>query len=149
MEDEILIEARRAIEVQGAALNELRSRTGVLLAAASVSVSFLGAVLKAGAVGLGFLGGLSLVAFVISVGACIRVLMPSPDWIFRTSPRILIQDWIELDRGAASLKLHLAQSLEDHFDCNKVKLDHLYVWFQVAAFALAAEVLLGALRAAS
>lgn len=148
MEDEILTEARRAMEVQNASLNELRSRTGLLLAAASVSASFLGAAVETGASQLGFFGGLSLVAFVIAIGSCIRVLMPVPNWTFRTSPTILIEDWIDVDRGGASMSLYLAQCLEGHFEQNKAKLDALYVWFQIAAVSLAAEVLLGAVRAA-
>lgn len=74
IEDEILAEARRAMAVQVAALDELRARTGLLLAAASLSGSFLGAAAANNGSRLGFLGGVAIVAFVLGVGSCIRVL---------------------------------------------------------------------------
>ena len=147
-DDVILVEARRAIDFQHSSLNELRSRTGLILAAASVSASFIGAGLASGDHSLGFLGGLALVAFVIAVGSCIRVLMPAQGWWFATSPAVLIEDWVDIDRGEASMTLHLAKSLEGHYDRNRQKLDDLFVWFQVAAISVAAEVILGALRVA-
>lgn len=42
IEEEILTEARRSIDFQMASVDELRSRSGLLLAAASVSISVLG-----------------------------------------------------------------------------------------------------------
>lgn len=113
LEDEILTEARRAITFQAASLDELRSRTGLLLAAASVSASFLGAASAKGGGNLGFCGGAALVAFVIAIGCCIWVLMPRRDgWTFITSPTTLKKDWIDTQRPTESMKLFLATSLE-------------------------------------
>lgn len=53
-EDVILEEARRTITVQVSALDELRARTGILLAAAAISGSFLGATAASNGVGFGF-----------------------------------------------------------------------------------------------
>jgi hypothetical protein len=145
----ILAEARRAIDFQHSSLNELRSRTGLVLAAASVSASFIGSGVVGTGRQLGFLGGLALVAFVIAIASCIRVLMPAQGWWFATSPKTLIEDWVETDRGESSMTLHLARCLEDHHDRNRAKLDDLFIWFQIAAVSVAAEVILGALQVAT
>lgn len=149
-EGEILAEARRAITFQAASLDELRSRTGLLLAAASVSASFLGAATAKNGEGLGFCGGAALVAFVIAIGCCIWVLMPRRDgWTFITSPTTLKKDWIDTERPTESMKLFLATALEKHYDANAKKMGDLYVYFQVAAGSVAAEVILGALQIAT
>ena len=149
-EDEILAEARRAISFQAASLDELRSRTGLLLAAASVSGSFLGAATAKSGGDLNFWGGAALIAFVVAIGCCIWVLMPRhKGWIFITSPTTLKRDWIETDRPDESMKIFLATSLEGHYDANDKKMADLYVFFQVAAGSVAAEVILGAIQIAT
>jgi hypothetical protein len=149
-ENEILAEARRAITFQAASLDELRSRTGLLLAAASVSASFLGAATAKGGDDLGFCGGAALVAFVVAIGCCIWVLMPRRDgWTFITSPTTLKRDWIDTQRDTESMKLFLATALEGHYDANAKKMGDLYVFFQVAAGSVAAEVILGAIQIAT
>jgi hypothetical protein len=149
-EDEILTEARRAITFQAASLDELRSRTGLLLAAASVSASFLGAATAKGGGNLGFWGGAALVAFVGAIGCCIWVLMPRRDgWTFITSPTTLKKDWIDTQRPTESMKLFLATALENHYDENAREMADLYVFFQVAAGSVAAEVILGAIQIAT
>jgi hypothetical protein len=67
----------RALSQQEGVLNELRSRTGTLLAASSLVASFLGA----RAIGSGdyrWLTVFALIAFAVSVLACLYVLLPSP-----------------------------------------------------------------------
>lgn len=149
-ETEILGEARRAITFQAASLDELRARTGLLLAAASVSASFLGAATAKGGGDLGFCGGAALIAFVIAIGCCIWVLMPRRDgWTFITSPTTLKNDWIDTQRPAESMRLFLATALEAHYDANAKKMGDLYVFFQVAAGSVAVEVILGAIQIAT
>lgn len=71
-EDVILEEARRAIDFQASALDELWARTGILLAAAAVSGSFLAAATARADVGFGFLGGVAVVAFVLDAPSTAR-----------------------------------------------------------------------------
>jgi hypothetical protein len=149
IEDEILAEARRAIGVQVAALDELRSRTGLLLAAAALSGSFLGSATAQSDVSLGFIGGMAVVGFVCGIGFCIKVLWPKNEgWTFVTSPKQLIDDWVKIARPEESLPLFLAKCLEGHFDRNKERLDALYKWFQAAAFSVGASVILGSVQLA-
>jgi hypothetical protein len=149
LEDDILAEARRAIGVQVAALDELRSRTGLLLAAASLSGSFLGAAAANSGTSLGFMGLLAVIAFVLGVGSCIKVLWPKNEgWTFVNSPGQLISDWIETERPGESMQLFLARAMEGHFKKNKKRLDALYPWFQAAAFSVGASVILGSIQLA-
>lgn len=150
IEATIYEEAKRGIEVQVASLDELRSRTGLLLAAASVTASLL-APRAAGSSGLGTLGALALVVFALAVGACLWVLWPKRDWVFVTSPKILAEDWIDIERdgGNEAMLRFLAERMEDHYDGNKLKLDNLLLVFQVAAFATGAEVMLWTLQITS
>jgi hypothetical protein len=117
-EDVILEEARRAINVQVSALDELRARTGVLLAAAAVSGSFPGAATADNGVSLGFWGGAAVVAFVLGVAFCVVVLWPPGDdaWTFVNSPKQLIEDWVKAEQEGQILHLFLAECLEDNYD---------------------------------
>ena len=149
-EDVILEEARRAINTQVSALDELRARTGVLLAAAAVSGSFLGAATADRGVSLSFWGGAAVVAFVLGVFSCIVVLWPPGDdaWTFVNSPKQLIEDWIKVDQEGQTLHVFLAGCLEEHYDKNEKRLLRLYKWFQAAAVSVGGSVILGCLQLA-
>jgi hypothetical protein len=146
----ILEEARRAINTQVSALDELRARTGVLLAAAAVSGSFLGSATADNGVSLSFWGGAAVVAFVLGVFSCIVVLWPPGDdaWTFVNSPKRLIEDWIKVDQEGQTLHVFLAGCLEDHYDKNEKRLLCLYKWFQAAAVSVGGSVILGCLQLA-
>jgi hypothetical protein len=64
----------RSLDKQEELLSELRSRTGLLLAASSVAASFLGE--RALDDGHAVLALTALAAFVVSLGASIYVLLP-------------------------------------------------------------------------
>jgi hypothetical protein len=65
----------QALVQQESSLNELRSRTGTLLAANAVTASFLGAVaLKDGR--LATAAGLAVICFVLSLAAALYILLP-------------------------------------------------------------------------
>jgi len=74
-------EAGRALDAQERAVNELRSRAGVLIAAAAITTSFFGSRAIAG----GDLSGwvwVALVAFIAVGGSVLTVLWPRTDWSF-------------------------------------------------------------------
>jgi hypothetical protein len=148
-EDVILEEARRAITFQAAGLDELRARTGVLLAAAAVSASFLGSAAAENGTGLGFWGGAALIFFALGVWSCMVVLLPKRDgWTFVTSPALLIEDWITTSRPE-SMQLFLAKSLEENYDQNAKLLATLFSWFAAAAICIGASVVLGCIQLSS
>jgi hypothetical protein len=70
----------RALERQERSLDELRARTGTLLAASSLAASFLGA--RAADAGSGLLTVLALAAFVASIVFSAFVLIPREELVF-------------------------------------------------------------------
>jgi hypothetical protein len=70
--------AQRALDKQERLIDELRSRTGLLLAAASLAASFLGREAFAGDPKDG-LAILALVAFLVAVAASVYVLLPKSE----------------------------------------------------------------------
>jgi hypothetical protein len=145
IERDILAEARRAIEVQVAALDELRSRTGLLLGALALSGSLLGSATANNDISLGVWGIAAVLAFSFGVVACIVVLWPPKDdaWTFVTGPKQLIADWVKTSRPDESMHLFLAECLEDHYDANQQRLLGLYRWYQRASISVGAAVILG------
>ena len=144
-------ESKRAIVVQAASLDELRSRTGLLLAAASVTASFLASQATTRS-DLGVLGGVALLTFAVAVGACIHVLWPRKNgWTFVLSAKVLGEDWIDHEQpgGTAAMQRFIAEKLEGHYDANQRKLDALFRAFQVGAIATGAEVILWTLQLSS
>jgi hypothetical protein len=147
-EEIILEEARRAIDVQVASVDEVRSRTGLLLATAAVTISILGSV-TASSGGLGVLGFVAVGFFVAAVFCCLVVLRPREGaWTVVTSPRILIKDWIDTDRPEESLAVFLAESLEENYETNELLADFLFAWFQRAATCVGIAVFLGVVQLA-
>lgn len=138
-----LDEARRALTYQAGAVDELRARTGLLLAAASLSASFLG---PAGADegDLGTCGILALLAFMVAVGTSLFILWPRT-WTFVTSPTTLLEDWADHEREE-DVRRFLAERLEGHYDGNEKEWKRLMKCFQLAAFSVGAAVILGSLE---
>jgi hypothetical protein len=69
--------ALRALDKQETLLDELRSRTGALLAASALAASFLGGAAFKNPSPL--LAAIALLAFVISIGASVFILLPKRD----------------------------------------------------------------------
>jgi hypothetical protein len=111
----------RALDHQARVLDELRSRTGVLLAGASIVASFLGAQALSGA-DLDLLGGLGLLAFLAVIALSIWVLWPSGGWNFAMSATVLLEDWVDVERpgGLAAMQRFLAEKMEGHWDANQL-----------------------------
>ena len=98
--------ALRALDKQERLIDELRSRTGLLLAAASLAASFLGREAFAGDPKRG-LAILALGAFLLAVGASVYVLLPKTGkFIFAMvgAP--------DCTRGSTNLGTTLARSID-------------------------------------
>jgi hypothetical protein len=78
--DRLAFESRPGRERQERSLDELRARTGTLLAASSLAASFLGA--RAADAGSGLLTVLALAAFVASIVFSAFVLIPREELVF-------------------------------------------------------------------
>ena len=136
-------QSRRAIEQQAAVLNELRSRTGGLLTAASLVASFLAAQAIERS-GFDALAMFAMLAFLGVLGLCMSVLWPSREaWKFRLQSTLLLEDFDPATgRTTADMHRHLATCMEEHWDHNQSRLKPLFDRFQWACGALGAEVLL-------
>jgi hypothetical protein len=136
-------QAVRAVEQQFQQLDELRSRTAVILATSGVLTGFLGRV--AIEKGLGAWGYCALAAFTVSSIACLFVLWPRWEaWSFSINARKLIPYYLDEaePEPAESLLKYLAGAIHDDFEENTTPLHRLYGGFVLAAAALVVEILL-------
>lgn len=134
-------ESRRALDQQQAALDNLRTRTGVLIAAAAIASSFLGGqALRTEALSVwSWLGLVALAAVGLSA---ILVLAPWGRWVFSNNVETLLSGYIRADDPATlgEMEVRLAKFNQKHRDTNQRKLDRLYLGFRIACGALVLEV---------
>jgi tetrahydromethanopterin S-methyltransferase subunit B len=88
------VEAGRALDAQERTVNELRSRAGVLIAAAAVTTSFFGSNVVGGA-RAGLAAWLATVSFALIGVAVLAVLWPRREWEFSESGKDLIARYVE------------------------------------------------------
>ena len=134
-------EAIRAIAHQEKALDELRSRAGLLLAALSVVTSFLGGAAVT-AHGFGPMAAVAVGLFVGAGGALVSLLWPQPDWMFRFAPESIIGDYVEAAEPASLDDMHreLALHLGDNCVTNEARMEKLWRLYQLACVLLVGEV---------
>lgn len=135
--------ALRAMDDQVGELNRLHSQTGTLLAAGSITASFLGAQTLSEAGEFGSFGGLALVAFVVSTLAAIYVLLPRTSLVFSLSAPVLYETLAGQSEPRALQTI--AYWLEDYWQANRSQMRRLVVVFFVSGGALVAEVIFWAL----
>ena len=133
-------QARFNLARQEAALDELRTRTGILVAAATVVTSFLGQ--EAARDGWGLTGNLGLGAFVIVIGLWVYVLWPTYGWIFSNDVTVLREDYIESEppRSMQDTYAILADKHACHIAGNESRLRWLYRAFRGGIILIAVEV---------
>lgn len=133
--------ALRAIEQQERRLNELRSRTGTLIAAASVAASFLGSQ-AARAEELDVAGGLAVVGYLICVVAALYVLLPHRLVLeFRGSAMLQAADAV--DGASVEEVLRVASGWIERFhEANRDELQRMARWFTIACAGLGIEIVL-------
>jgi hypothetical protein len=134
-------EAVRAIEGQREAVDEIRTRSGVLLSATAIVTGFLGPP--------ALQGGPTLVAWVAagllvaSVAMAVYVLLPTDGWRFAVGTKLLLSGYIETEPTASMQELYrsLAWYLESNWESNKTMLAKRYDWFTFAAVLLVSETM--------
>jgi hypothetical protein len=139
----------RSISRQQAALDNLRSRAGTLLAAAAIVTSFLGAeALKDPGRVAGTTDRTLQAAELVAVGAfiglaisVISILWPRK-FVFSVSAADLLGKYIEIPEPwtVSRLERNLSLWLERHFNANQKKLSQLFWAFRIGCFLLAIEV---------
>jgi hypothetical protein len=136
-----------ALAEQERALNALRTRAGTVIAAASVSASFLGA--KVNASSLDAWAILALLAFVLCLGSAIWVLLPHElVFAFRGRTLMAVSDHEGVEDVAQAYRAANAW-IEPYLDANRDKIGSLSTWFATSCVLLAVEVILWTASVAS
>jgi hypothetical protein len=132
--------ALRGLDKQESLLEELRTRTGVLLAASSLAASFLGqqAFQNPSPRVLAFL---ALVAFVVSIAASVYILMPKENLFFSEAGAGLYEGLYAIRDDIAEVYRRLAYQLDRFWDSNDGTIAKLTRTYKVAAGALVIEIL--------
>jgi hypothetical protein len=129
--------SRSAVADQAARLGDLRTRAGTLLAAASIAGSFAGTTHGT----IDTVALFALVAYVVTVGSCIFVLLPHRlATEFRGT--VVLEISREVEATDEEVYEAVARWLEQSRTDNAGKLDELTRWYAVAAGALGVEVML-------
>lgn len=132
--------ALRSLDKQERLLEELRARTGVLLAASSIAASFLGqeAFLHPRPAALAVL---ALAAFVASIGASVFILLPKKDLAFAETGVGLYGGLYGAREDMPEVYRRLAYDLDLFWDRNDKTIRRLTHAYTLAAGALVIEVL--------
>lgn len=132
--------ALRGLDKQEGLLEELRSRTGVLLAASSLAASFLGqqAFQNPSPRSLAIT---ALVAFVASIAASVYILLPKKDLIFAERGAGLYEGLYVVRNDMAEVYRRLAYDLDRFWESNDDEIRWLVRAYTVAAGALVVEIL--------
>lgn len=140
--------ALRALDEQQDALRDLRARTGPLLTAAALSVTFLGAQ-AISREGLGIFAWTALVAFAVSLIATLFVLLPKDHLIFALDGPELYVALYEFRNDMREVHRRIAYWVARFRADNQPTLNRLNMAYRVATFALVAQVMLWALHLSS
>ena len=117
------------------ALNSLRYRAGLVLAAAGVVASFF----AQDAGGLGATGWIAVGAFVVTA-LCTVPLIVTRSWDFSFSARKILRDY--QDAEPAEALTELAQHRAADFEKTEERLQRLSRWLALAGLVFAIEVIM-------
>jgi hypothetical protein len=135
-------ESVRGLDMQNETLNELHSRTGIVIAAATVASAFLGAAALQRHPPEYWLNVLGLIAFAATTFLCLSVLWPSEDWEFSFDARELDDDYYAVDADPTEMCRAMSLSNAKSLEVNNEKLEQRFKMFRFACVALAADILL-------
>jgi hypothetical protein len=131
--------ALRRLDKQEGQLEELRARTGVLLAASSLAVSFLGQQAFRGPHPR-LLAAAALLAFVVSIGSSVLILMPEEDLAFSEKGSRIYESLYPVRSDMAEVYRRLAYDLDCFWHSNNATIGKLTRAYKTAAAALVVEV---------
>jgi hypothetical protein len=132
--------ALRGLDKQEQLLEELRARTGALLAAAALAASFLGQRAFEGPAPRG-LAIAVLASFVVSIGSSVYVLLPKRALVFAGNASELYDSLYGLRDQMSEVYRRLAYDVGRFCDENEPTMERVSDACSVAAVALVGEVL--------
>lgn len=133
--------ALRGLDKQEKLLEELRARTGVLLAASSLAASFLGTDAFGDSAPVA-VAVAALAGFLLSVAASLYILTPKATLIFAQAGAGLYEGLYAVRGDMTEVYRRLAYDLDRFWDRNDTTVVRLLRAFRVAAGALVAEIVL-------
>lgn len=134
-------ESLRALTQQASVLDALRTRTGILLAAVSVTATFLGSTALDGESLAGW-SCAGAIAFAVAVLAALGVLLPRDEWEFSMDANKIIDGYIDDPEPASLDEMHLefARLNQGCFQKNKRRLRWLFWAFRISVAGLAMSI---------
>jgi hypothetical protein len=145
-EDLAYAESTRAIELQASMLAELRSRCGILIAAASLTTAFLGSAALEHAA-FDTLSAIAVMAFVGVLVLSLWIIVPRAGWAFSLSADTLLDDWQGGRCGDISdMKAFVARQIEKNWDSNDALMRAFYLRFALATALLGVDALLWTIK---
>jgi hypothetical protein len=132
--------AQRALDKQERLVEELRSRTGVLLAAAALAASFLGREAFREDIRRGF-AVIAIAAFLASIAASVYILLPKKGkFVFSLVGAGLYEGLYAHRENLPEVYRRLAYDLDRFWDLNDVELQKLTNAFRIGAGSLFVEI---------
>jgi hypothetical protein len=133
--------ALRSLDLQERGVEQLRARTGTLLAASSLTASFLGAQ-AIQRTGIDLPGALALVALGASIVLCIYVLLPKSKFVFDIEPSRMYEALLEVAADESELRRRLVYWLDSFWQANQDLINSLGRYYVAATVALLLQLAL-------
>ena len=130
-------EALRRRDRMRDSISELRSRTGLLISAASIATAFLGSVAAKGHHGIPGKFYWAIAPFILSIVLSMLLVVPLPRWRFSFDLGALAS---VSSASGKDFKAYVATQLETASAANQKLLNGMYIAFGVAAVALAFSI---------
>jgi hypothetical protein len=134
-------ESTRALDIQSKVLDELRARTGVLIAASSVGSAFLGAEALKHHHATYCLNLAAFAVFAVVMGICLFILWPR-GWQFAYDATDLDDAYVVKREDPTQACRSMAAGHTKHRRANGTKLKPRFIAFQLACVGLAADIAL-------
>jgi hypothetical protein len=130
----------RALDLQERAVDQLRSRAGIVLAATSITASFLGAQTIQHRDGFGVLEVGALLSLAASICLCVYVLLPKKGFVFSINGSRVYEEFYGVD--VAEAHRQLTYWLEVYYSDNQVRIESLIGYLSAASLALVLQLVL-------
>jgi hypothetical protein len=132
--------SQRALDKQERVLDELRSRTSILLAAASLAISFLGR--PAVDTSVSAVALVAVLSFTVTIGASVYVLLPKSTFFFAVSGTAVLEELYEFRDDVSEVRRRLVYDMQRFWEINDRAMQRLFLAFRLAAVGLVVEVVL-------
>ena len=132
--------SQRALDKQERVLDELRSRTSILLAAASLAISFLGR--SAVDTSVSAVALVAVLSFAVTIGASVYVLLPKSTFFFAVSGTAVLEQLYEFRDDVPEVRRRLVYDMQRLWENNDRAMQRLFQAFRLAAVGLVVEVVL-------